>query len=403
METWFYPPLAVTQPRIATGITAYRQRMLPEARRLATATGYAGARFPWQSAVTGAECSPRAYNDSLYWTKEMHITPDIVLAHRLLYRLSSNKTWLKADAWPLLSGACHFLASFVTLDNDSGNFTVLNVLPTTEVGLVDHPAYTTAAVALSMKFCVESAAELNLTRTIPVNWSAIAERPYLPLNSTAFAGGPVHQVYDPYAGGHLAQAGVALLQYPLQFPMDESIAKRDLSYYGQKFDFGMMFFGRLTYAINWLRFGRTDLADAVFDEGFMHQLGPWNVWRELATPMGTGGGAVNFLTGAGAFLQAFLYGYIGISPQSDELRLNPLLPGHAANISATRLSYAGCDFGISVNVSHMELTACYGPDNGCKQIMIFDDNGNGHTLPSPGVGALVLPIGKVAMRQAGQL
>ena len=73
-----------------------------------------------------------------------------------------------------------------------------------------------------------------------------------------------------------------------------------------RFDFGMMFFGRLTYAINWLRFGRTDLADAVFDEGFLHQLGPWNVWRELATPISTGGGAVNFLTGAGAFLQAFL-------------------------------------------------------------------------------------------------
>lgn len=233
METWFYPPLAATQPSIAAAITAYRQRMVAEARRLASSTGYVGARFPWQSAVTGAECSPRAGNDSLYWTKEVHITPDIVLSHRLLYRLTNNDTWLEENAWPLLSGACQFLASFVTKDQESGNFTVLHVLPTTEAGFRDHPAYTTAAIALSMQFCVESALRLN--QTIPTNWSQIADRPYLPLNSTLFSGGPVHQVYEPYDGGHLAQAGVALLQYPLQFPMDEQLAKRDLTYYGTKY------------------------------------------------------------------------------------------------------------------------------------------------------------------------
>jgi trehalose/maltose hydrolase-like predicted phosphorylase len=395
METWFYPPLVVTQPSIATAITTYRQRMVPEAHRLATATGYAGARFPWQSAVTGAECSPRAYNDSLYWTKEVHITPDIVLSHRLLYRLSNNDTWLKTDAWPLLSGACQFLASMVTLDKGSGNYTVMHVLPTTEAGFRDHPAYTTAATSLSMQFCVESAARLNLT--VPANWSAIAARPYLPLNSTAFKGGPVHQVYSPYDGGHLAQAGVALLQYPLQFPMDEQLAKRDLSYYGQKFDFGMMFFGRLTYAINWLRFGRSDLADAVFDEGFLHQLGPWNVWRELAAPISTGGGAVNFLTGAGAFLQAFLYGYIGLSPQEDHLRLNPVLPAHAVNISATKLSYSECEFGIFVNASHMRFTTRSSSSSACSQIELTDSSNTTHALPA-GASALVLPIGRATLR-----
>ena len=82
----------------------------------------------------------------------------------------------------------------------------------------------------------------------------------------------MRQVYSPYSGGKLAQAGVALLQYPLAFPMDEALARRDLQYYGAKFDFEMMFFGQLTYAINWLRFGRSDRADAVFDLAFYHQV-----------------------------------------------------------------------------------------------------------------------------------
>jgi hypothetical protein len=162
-----------------------------------------------------------------------------------------------------------------------------------------------------------------------------------------------------------------------------------------RFDFGMMFFGRLTYAINWLRFGRTDLADAVFDEGFLHQLGPWNVWRELATPISTGGGAVNFLTGAGAFLQAFLYGYIGLSPQDDELRLNPVLPAHAANITAAQLNYASCNFGIFVNVTHMVFTSRSAMD--CRQIELVDSSNATHTLS--GAGALVLPIGRAAIRK----
>lgn len=162
----------------------------------------------------------------------------------------------------------------------------------------------------------------------------------------------------------------------------------------RRFDFGMMFFGRLTYAINWLRFGRTDLADAVFDEGFLHQLGPWSVWRELATPISTGGGAVNFLTGAGAFLQAFLYGYIGMNPQADELRFNPVLPAHAANISATRLSYSSCSFGLFVNATSMEFTAQ--SVAACGQIQLIDGSNTTHTLPD--ADALVLPIGRVTMR-----
>lgn len=231
METWYFPPLAALFPDVAASITAYRRRLLPEAQRLAAATGYPEARFPWQSAATGAECSPSVGTDPLYWTKEVHITPDIVLAHRTLYRMTRNNTWLRAEAWPLISNACHYLASLMVLDQASGNYTILHVLPTTEAGFVDHPAYTTAASALSLQFCVDTADTLSVA--VPANWSEIAERPYLPLNTTAFGQGPVHQVYTPYNGGGLAQAGVALLQYPLQLPMDSDLARRDLEYYGQ--------------------------------------------------------------------------------------------------------------------------------------------------------------------------
>ena len=288
--------------------------MLSEYKRLAVQTGYPGggeaARIPWQTAVTGAECAPRANEDSLYWTKEMHINADVLLAQRVLHRLQRNSTFLK-NIWPMLSGVCHFLAAFMTLDQSSRNYTIEGVLPTTEHGIVDNPVYSIAASTLSLQFCVDSAKELGIS--VPSNWSHIASRPYLPLNRTAYAGGPVHQVYSwpAYDGGSLAQAGVAFLQYPLQLPMDPALAKRDLEYYSTKFGANMMFFGRLVYAINWLRTVPPvrKHADEVFELGFSHQVGAWNVWREHKPtgPSSPGDGAVNFLTGSGAFLQVCCY------------------------------------------------------------------------------------------------
>ena len=51
-----------------------------------------------------------------------------------------------------------------------------------------------------------------------------------------------------------------------------------------------------------------------------------------------------------------------------------MLPAHADNISATRLSYSGCDFGIFVNASHMEFTAALrsSPSGGCGRIELVD-------------------------------
>ena len=110
---------------------------------------------------------------------------------------------------------------------------------------------------------------------------------------------------------------------------------------------------------------------------------------------------MNFLTGAGAFLQAFLYGYIGLSPQTDHLRLNPVLPARAANISATKLSYSGCDFGLFVNASHMRFTTRARSASACSQIELADSSSTVHALPT-GVDALVLPIGRATMRHNGK-
>jgi trehalose/maltose hydrolase-like predicted phosphorylase len=50
-ETWMYPSLLAQHPTLAAGLNAYRYQRLGAAEAHAKATGYSGARFPWESAL----------------------------------------------------------------------------------------------------------------------------------------------------------------------------------------------------------------------------------------------------------------------------------------------------------------------------------------------------------------
>ncbi len=62
-DVFVLPALAATLPAAARSVLAYRIARLPAARREAARRGYDGARFPWESADTGEDVTPRAARD----------------------------------------------------------------------------------------------------------------------------------------------------------------------------------------------------------------------------------------------------------------------------------------------------------------------------------------------------
>ncbi len=58
-DVYVLPFLAATHPRAARAMLQYRIRRLPEARALAARHGHRGARFPWESAASGIDVTPR--------------------------------------------------------------------------------------------------------------------------------------------------------------------------------------------------------------------------------------------------------------------------------------------------------------------------------------------------------
>ncbi len=79
-ETWMYPSLLAQHPDLAAGINNYRFDRLAAAQAHAVATGYAGARFPWESALDGTEQIPPPASVNSEGIYEQHITADVALA-----------------------------------------------------------------------------------------------------------------------------------------------------------------------------------------------------------------------------------------------------------------------------------------------------------------------------------
>lgn len=75
------------------------------------------------------------------------------------------------------------------------------------------------------------------------------------------------------------------------------------------------------------------------------------VWSERRW----GHGAVNFITGAGGFLQAVIYGYGGFRIRQDGLYFNSTLPSRATKL-ALRIHYLGSSIDFEVQVGGVILT-----------------------------------------------
>ncbi|MDZ4767878.1 MAG: beta-phosphoglucomutase [Chloroflexota bacterium] len=106
-ELFALPPLTLAHPRIAKNLLMYRYNRLSGARHKATANGYEGAMFPWESTDTGEETTPQ-WSDPQpdgsrirIWTgdNEQHISTDIAYAARQYWQ------WTGDDAWFARYGA----------------------------------------------------------------------------------------------------------------------------------------------------------------------------------------------------------------------------------------------------------------------------------------------------------
>lgn len=311
-ELWMYPTLLALQPDMAKSCLDYRFDRLEKAKQKATIYGYKGAMYPWESDDTGEEATPTWALTGIF---EQHITADVAIAFWNYYSYTQDKTWLKEN-YKVFKETSDFWVSRV-VKNQDGSYSILNVVGADEYAQhVDDNAFTNASAIEALKNTIKAATILNE----PINpmWLEVSNK--LVIHSE----NGITQNYKGYKGQMIKQADVNLLAYPLHIITDKKQIEKDLEYYTDKIDKKdgpAMASGVLS--VLYARLGDRDKAYAFFVKSYLpNSRPPFGVFSESANSNNP-----YFATGAGAMLQAIIYGFGGVEQTDKGLQYNKgLLP-----------------------------------------------------------------------------
>lgn len=169
-ESFMLPFFTFTDPAVARNMLLYRWHGLPAARAKASANGYAGAQFPWESAGDGSEVTPTWLPDPAdpgrlvrIWTGdiEIHITADIAYAIAQYWRVTGDDAFLRDHGAEMVLDGATFYASAATRDAD-GSYHYRDVVGPDEYHEhVDDNAYTNHLARWHLRFAAEVLAWLR--------------------------------------------------------------------------------------------------------------------------------------------------------------------------------------------------------------------------------------------------
>ncbi|WP_428850558.1 glycoside hydrolase family 65 protein [Nostoc sp. ChiQUE02] len=143
-ETFVLPFLACRFPEIARSMLLYRYRRLGAAKILARQHGYKGAMFPWRSASTGREETPRFQFSLLsgHWMRDRtnlqhHINAIIACNLWRYYNLTNDLAFLMDYGAEMMVEITRFWASIATYNPDLDRYEICGVMGPDEY----HTAY----------------------------------------------------------------------------------------------------------------------------------------------------------------------------------------------------------------------------------------------------------------------
>eukprot|EP00826_Nyctotherus_ovalis_P021475 TRINITY_DN1693_c0_g8_i2.p1 TRINITY_DN1693_c0_g8~~TRINITY_DN1693_c0_g8_i2.p1 ORF type:complete len:499 (+),score=81.27 TRINITY_DN1693_c0_g8_i2:92-1498(+) len=298
-ETWMYPVFLVMHPLLAKNGLQYRFDHMAGARKKAKDNEYEGTMWPWESAFTGDEVTKSVVPTGIF---EHHISGDIIFAARQYDYLHRNAKVRREMLCPLAIETALYWTSRVSEDSE-GRFHITGIIPPDEyVFYVDDNIFTNNVAKISLLYANECRA--NST------WTRIADNMYIEYDPKL----NYHPEYTGYEiGNMIKQADAILTLFPLGQNYSTSSLLNDLAFYekatdpnGPAMTWAMFFINSLELA------SRTgDIAKATrkyFYKSFsMNVKKPYYVWWEMPK-----GGVDHFATGAGGFLQVFLFGFAGL-------------------------------------------------------------------------------------------
>jgi hypothetical protein len=167
----------------------------------------------------------------------------------------------------------------------------------------------------------------------------------------------MHPEYQGYPGDTVKQADITLLSYPWENAQSDTVTQNDLDYYVPRTDPNGPSMTDGIHSIVTSKLGTPGCAAFTFTkrsvDPFMR--GPYDQFSEART-----GGAFTFTTGAGGFLQEFLYGYTGMRWRGDQVSLDPSLPPQLTGVTLNAVHWQGRTLRIAVRRAATQVTLVSG-------------------------------------------
>jgi len=149
-ELFVLPFFTFTYPGIARNLLMYRYYRLDEARKNARKQNLPGALFPWESAETGEEVTPKTWVnpegtiiDVHTMEREHHIAGDVAYAVYQYYRATADTGFMLDYGAEIILETARFWAGRVAYNDTSGKYEIKDVIgPNEYQECVDNNAYT---------------------------------------------------------------------------------------------------------------------------------------------------------------------------------------------------------------------------------------------------------------------
>jgi len=244
----------------------------------------------------------------------------------------------------------------------------------------DDSPYTNFVVQRNLLFASEAANLIG--EAANPEWARVAAA--LPILFDKERG--IHPEHKTWTDARIKQADVVLLGFPLMFDMPTSVRQSDLEYYAKRTDPNGPAMTWGMHAIGYLEIGDAARASKNFNLSFANVQRPFGVWTETPT-----GGAVNFITGAGGFLQTVLYGLPGLRIRADHLEFNPSFVEGMTSVTVRGLHYQGSVLRLSYSSSATTLRCEKGPG-----VEVTDKLGTAHVIQAG--QEVTVPTGRAQVR-----
>jgi trehalose/maltose hydrolase-like predicted phosphorylase len=375
-DVYVMPMLAATHPQAARAILEYRLRRMPAAIRAARAHGRAGARFPWESAQSGQDVTPKSGRDRrgdlipiLTGELEEHIVADVAWAAACYIDWTGDQSFAAGAGRELIVQTARWWASRIEVDEHARGHIRGVIGPDEYHENVDDNAYTNVMARWNLRRASHIGAEL-VQDSERRRWLELAD---------AIVDGydPTTGIYEQFSGFHalepllvselapqlpvsadtllgherlrttqlVKQADVLMLHYLVPDEVAAGSLEPNLDFYGPRAAHGSTLSpgahaallaraGRLAESLEMLRLAaRIDFDDIGHSTaGGMHLAAMGSVWRTLA------------------------FGFAGLRPVGDALAIDPVIaPGWKA--LELRVRFRGSRVRVRIDADTVEVSA----------------------------------------------